>query len=380
MKNFVPLIALIRKDLILYVANRRALVLSLLMPIVLGGFLGFIFGGSVRSEPVKVEVGLVQLDDSALGQKIGAALKGDSSLQVQEMDLPAAQALVNKGKLNVAIVLPAGFGVAASAAVLSGQAKPELPIIYDPSQQATLSMVRGLLIGQIMRIVSADASARGAPVGALSLPFSTREKATSASPNQYNGYAHAFAGMAVQFILFMGIDVGVGILLARRMGLWNRLLAAPISGETVLLARVISSALISFGVLLVVFAVAVGVFKVGIDGSLAGFIGVAACFAIMASCFGLLIAALGKTPEAARSIASFATLVMVMLGGAWMPSFVFPQWLQSATLLVPTRWAVDGLEAMTWRGLGFDAALPAMAAQLGFALLFGVVALWKFRR
>jgi ABC-2 type transport system permease protein len=47
---------------------------------------------------------------------------------------------------------------------------------------------------------------------------------------------------------------------------------------------------------------------------------------------------------------------------------------------VPTRWAVDGLDAMTWRGLGMDAAGAAMAAQLGFTLLFALLAVAKFKR
>jgi ABC-2 type transport system permease protein len=98
----------------------------------------------------------------------------------------------------------------------------------------------------------------------------------------------------------------------------------------------------------------------------------------MTATFGLLIAALGRTPEAARGLAIFGTLILVMLGGAWVPSFVFPAWLQKATLLVPTRWAVDGLDAMTWRGLGFGAAVAPMAVLLGFAALFGLVAFWRF--
>jgi ABC-2 type transport system permease protein len=71
---------------------------------------------------------------------------------------------------------------------------------------------------------------------------------------------------------------------------------------------------------------------------------------------------------------------MVMLGGAWVPSFLFPDWVQKITVAVPTRWAIDGLDAMTWRGLGMDAAVTAMAAQLAFALVFGVLAILKFKR
>jgi ABC-2 type transport system permease protein len=211
------------------------------------------------------------------------------------------------------------------------------------------------------------------------MPFVTTDQPMSAGP-KYNGYAHAFAGMAVQFILFMGIDAGISVLLAQRQGLWNRLLASPISLHTVLAARATSSALIAFALLLFIFAVAGLFFQVQIAGSLLGFLGVGLSFAMVTATFGLLIAAFGKTPEAARGMATFATLIMVMLGGAWVPSFLFPQWLQSLTLAVPTRWAVDGLDAMTWRGLPLDAAWAPMLAQLGFAALFGVLALWKFGR
>jgi ABC-2 type transport system permease protein len=198
--------------------------------------------------------------------------------------------------------------------------------------------------------------------------------------NPYNSYSHSFGGMAVQFILFMAIDAGIGILLAQKLGLWSRMLAAPISSHTLLLARVVSSAIISFAIIVAIFAVAIPAFGVRIHGSVLGMVGVAACFTLMAASFGLLVAALGKTPEAARSIATFATLIMVMLGGAWMPSQFFPQWLQTLTLFIPTRWVVDGFDAMTWRGLGLETALPAMGVQLGFALAFGSIALWRMRR
>jgi ABC-2 type transport system permease protein len=185
--------------------------------------------------------------------------------------------------------------------------------------------------------------------------------------------------MGVQFILFMGVDMGIGILLARRTGIWNRLLAAPVSMTTVLLARAVSAAVIALGLLCAIFLCAMLIFKVEISNP-AGFIGVGVCFALMTAGFGLLIAAFGKTPEAARGIAVFATLIMVMLGGAWVPSFIFPAWMQQLTVIVPTRWAVDGFDITTWRGLGMDAAFAPMLIQLLFAAVFATLAIWKFRR
>jgi ABC-2 type transport system permease protein len=420
-----PLIALVRKDLILFLSDRRALAISLALPIVIAAFFGSLFGGSAGTSAI--EVALVQQDGSEIGNKIAAGLKADPNLHITPLSMAEAEKAVRKGDQKVAIVLPAGFGEAAGAALFGNSTKPEIPLLYDPSQPAVLGMVKGMLTQQVMSTVSAemfggkmgqemtarslqqlDEKARtdpdskvlrdmlasvqkfqSLPKGAgeggaskgLSMPFTTSDRQLSSglAEQGYNAYAHAFAGMGVQFILFMGIDMGIGILLAQRSGVWNRLLAAPVGLTQVLLARAVSGAIIAFALLCIVFTVAVFAFGVHI-ASLPGFLGMALCFGVLTASLGLVIAAFGKTPEAARRIAMFAILVMVMLGGAWMPSFMFPAWMQQLTMAVPTRWAVDGLDAITWRGMDAMAVLPAMGVQLGFALVFGLLAVWKFRR
>jgi ABC-2 type transport system permease protein len=130
---------------------------------------------------------------------------------------------------------------------------------------------------------------------------------------------------------------------------------------------------------MVCFAFAMAVFRVRIQGSVAGFIGIAVA--------GVLPTAATSTPNAdaiieqatARGVTTLAVLLMVMLGGAWVPAFVFPAWLQQVTLLVPVRWAVDGLDAMTWRGVGSSGAAAPILVLLGFAAAFSALALVRFR-
>lgn len=105
----------------------------------------------------------------------------------------------------------------------------------------------------------------------------------------------------------------------------------------------------------------------------------AIAFCLLNASFGLLLAAIGRTPAATRGLAIMVTLILVMVGGAWVPAFIFPQWLQQASLIAPMRWAVDGLDAMTWRGLGFGAAIGPIAVLLGSSALCGIVAIWRFR-
>jgi ABC-2 type transport system permease protein len=225
----------------------------------------------------------------------------------------------------------------------------------------------------------ASPSAGGGRSG-LNMPYTVKEEAVTARKGvQYNSMAHSFAGMSVQFILFMGIDAGMLVLMQRRNGLWRRLQAAPISRFTVIASRAASAAVIAMIILAFVFSFARLAFGVRIEGSFAGFLGVCAAFSLMTAAFGLLIAMLGKTPEATRGISILVTLLLVMLGGSWVPAFLFPQWLQKATFAVPTRWAVDGLDATIWRGLDFNAVLPHIGALVAFAALFGAVAIWRFR-
>jgi ABC-2 type transport system permease protein len=423
--NLTALTALVRKDLKLFMGDRRALILSLAAPIVIGAFFGFLFSGDGKKDTAKIPVVLVDLDASVLSRAVGAKLAEDKLLMVRPETEAQARESVQKGKATAAVVLPRGFGESAANAFFSSLGKPEVTVFYDPSHGMEMGLLRGLLTQAAMEVVSREmftgdtgrtavkrslagldtsgvSSAEKAPLqdllrsvdrwnaqqsaapeqqrsGGVNLPYTLKEEPiTAGSGIAYNGYAHSFGGMGVQFILFMGIDAGVALLVLRRSGTWQRLRAAPLGRRGILLARALSAAILATGILLVIFAAARLLFGVRIQGSFTGFLGVTIAFALMTATFGLLIAALGRTPEAARGLAIFGTLIMVMLGGAWIPSFVFPAWLQRATLLVPTRWAMDGLDAMTWRGLGFSAAVGPMAVLLGFAALFGILALWRF--
>ncbi len=432
------MLALIRKDLHLFLGNRRSLMMSVMAPILIAAFFGSLFGRDSKVSMVPVAV--TDLDRSELSARIVASLRADASISLSE--LPADQALeqVRAGKLRAALTLPQGFAERAPRAFFGVGPKPEIVLVFDPSQATVLPLVRGLLAQHVMQPVSQSAfsltansvpgmreqiqqstrmeptqrselvtmfdsiarvrqhsagsvasAAPGAASGAagstgLGQPFSTREIEAAGSDALrqkqgagYNSYAHAFAGMGVQFILLMGVDVGVTYLLLRRSALWLRLRAAPLSRAQLLGSRMLSCALIAFGVFIVVFGVAIAVFGVRIYGSWVGLLAVMAAFALMTASFGLMIAAIGRTPEATRGLAIMVTLLLVMVGGAWVPSFLFPPWLQTVAAWTPVHWAVEGLDAMSWRAQPLASALMPVAVLLGFAAAFAAIALSRFR-
>jgi ABC-2 type transport system permease protein len=56
-----------------------------------------------------------------------------------------------------------------------------------------------------------------------------------------------------------------------------------------------------------------------------------------------------------------------------------PKALQQVGVAFPTRWAVEGMDAMTWRGLGLGHVLMPVAILLGFSVLFAAFAWMRFR-
>jgi ABC-2 type transport system permease protein len=436
--NRIAITALVRNDLRLYFTDRRAVIVGLLVPVMLAAFFGYIFNSTAqgsRQDAGKVPIAVVDEDGSPVSLAITADLAADGMLDVATLTRAEAIAAVRKGTRQVAAIFPKDFGTQSVAALFSGKDKPGLQLLVDPSQAMSARLAEGLLAQYAMRDISREAfagvtgrnamdgylaqldqaestparrelqdllrsvkrlnqlqtddraaAAAGATAAAgsaagfeLSIPYQLESTPATAARAPYNSFAHSFAGMSVQFILFAGIDAGILLLLLRQGGIWQRIRSAPLTRAEFILARILATTLISAFQLTVIYGVALTVFGVRISGSPAGFAVVAIAFCLLNAAFGLMLATIGRSTGATRGIAILVMLLLVMAGGAWVPSFIFPQWLQQLSLATPTRWAVDGLDAMTWRGLPFgDAVMPAIVL-CAFALLCGAVALWRFR-
>lgn len=384
--NAVAIRALIRNDLRLYLTDRRALVIGVAVPILIAAFFGYVFGGNGNAQtPGKIPISLVDEDQSAVSRAIAADFALDPMVAVQTLDRSAAEERVRTGKVQVAAIIPKNFGAASMQALFSGLAKPRIELLIDPSQAITGRVVEGLFTQHAMQEITkeafAGASGQAAPglKHGLSIPYEVAmRRVTSPGDVPYNGYAHSFAGMTTQFILLAGIDAGIVLLLARQRGIWQRLRSAPLSKTDFLVARTTATVLVSLFQFVLIYTAAIVIFGVRIRGSVAGFAALAAMLCLLNAAFGLMLASIGRSAAATRGLAVMATLLLVMVGGAWVPSFVFPRWLQRMSLAAPTRWAVDGLDAMSWRGLGLEAAAAPIAVLGATAIVCLVIAIWRF--
>ena len=100
---------------------------------------------------------------------------------------------------------------------------------------------------------------------------------------------------------------------------------------------------------------------------------------IMSSAFGVMLATLVKTERSAGSIGVLASLILAPLGGCWWPLFITPQWMQFLAKLTPHGWANSGFNKLLLFGAEFGDVVPEMLVLLGFAVLFTLIGIWRFR-
>lgn len=182
------------------------------------------------------------------------------------------------------------------------------------------------------------------------------------------------------FGFFIALTCALSFAEERRSGTWRRLLASPVPAWKLLAAKLVPY--VALGTIQVGLLFAIGALGFGmqIGDSIAALaalsVGVAAC----ATTLGLLIAALSSTEKQISSLGSILIMIMGLVGGCMFPRALMPHALQQVGLFVPHGWALEGYYALLiGHGTGFADVLRPIAAVYGFALLFAVAGLRRFR-
>ncbi|MBT9559669.1 MAG: ABC transporter permease [Myxococcales bacterium] len=412
--------AIVRRDVRRFLHDRNGAVLSVVMPIVLGALLGALFAPRVTRTRLLVVTGDAP---TATVTSLVESLRQTTALTIETTTRDAAESAVGRGDASAALILEAGTGGAA------GVTSPSAPaLLVDPSKPGEASLIDGVVKGawyenRITAVTSGperseNEAALGAALGAAGLAGGKQAAAivfdlagqmlgtagapgtTSAGglappirrvavagltgdgrPGQgYDTYAHNFAGMLCMFLLFFGIEQAKERIADRALGLDDRIHMSPGSALTVRFGQWIATALLACAISALVFGVAVLGFGVEVRGAWIGLFALVIGQAFFISAFSVALSDRCRSPRQASAIGTFFGLVASFLGGAWMPSFLLPDWVQDVAQVLPTHWATRGFAAVTWRGLGLqDAVVPALVL-IGLGLVLALISGGLIRR
>ncbi len=132
------------KDLKLLSRDKMGLFFILGFPLLIGLFFGSVMGGpSAGSKQNKLQLAVVDEDDSEMSQKFRQRLEGIESVELRALPRTEALEEVRKGRLVGLIALPAGFGASAG---IPWKPAPAIEIGMDPSRTAEAAMAEGFVM------------------------------------------------------------------------------------------------------------------------------------------------------------------------------------------------------------------------------------------
>lgn len=187
-------------------------------------------------------------------------------------------------------------------------------------------------------------------------------------------------GWAIQFLLFALSASAASLFRERDAGLFQRLLAAPLTRAHILWSKFLYGVILGLVQLVVLFVASSWLYGIDVLPHL-GLLAVVCVFAAAAcTSFGMLIAAIAPSPEAAGGLATFLIMLMSALGGAWFPISLMPGFIQQFSKLTLVYWSMEGFSAVLWAGHGLVQLLPLLGILGGITAAVMSLAVWRFNR
>ncbi|WP_051663383.1 ABC transporter permease [Alicyclobacillus macrosporangiidus] len=372
------------------------LVYMLVMPVV---FL-LVFGVLPHIGEKVLPVAVVDDDHTVVSRAYIAALRQTDGVHVEEMADDALGDALRSFRAACIVTFPHGF----QAVALSGQT-PQVIWVNSPNVSADTQadiqrlqerMQEWTLLGEagVQQARTGHAAATGGSGGDpwadafaagmkgaahLTPAFVSRAVSTSGADTASTSLPQdqqAVIGVALMFIIFTVFGSTGTVLLHRSSGVWDRLLASPAPRWQVLAGY----GLAFFSVGWVQFAIlylAGAVFGTPVPlNPLA--IAVVTLYVLAICGIALCIASLVKSAEQHMGVGTFVAVTTSMVGGAYWPLDIEPEWMQRLAWFVPQGWAVNGFKAAllgwgaapeTWLSMGVLAAIAVVFFTVGMVLL-----------
>jgi ABC-2 type transport system permease protein len=401
------------KDVRRRLAAPAGLLLNLAIPLVITGTMLLTFGrrggGDEQQAPVLRLLAVVQ-DEGPMARMIsGASQSPEFAKHIELRTVPDRESGLRRMRAEgfaALLVIPEDF----SDVLLDGR-RAELEMVKNPAQSvmpvvaqqgaevlALYLSIAASLLGEEGPRVRALFEGEGwdDPAGLASLLVTLRDRvvgiddylipplvevATARPEKQTAGFdwmAWMFPGMVVMVLLFGALVQMADVLRERQWGTLRRQFAAPLSATAILASKVLAAAaVVGLAVLLLIIAgAALFGIRWGNPGALAA---VALLVVLGATGFAALIYSFVRTERQGDGLGGVLVMVMSLLGGAFLPPQILPEWLQQVSVFTISHWSHGALRALATGG-GWAEVAPFLPALAGLAVSLSASGVFLLRR
>ena len=355
--------------------------------------LGFtaIFG--ISFDHFRPTVLVVDEDKSGYSEALINELKDDKGLNFEAMDMKDAAAKVEEGKAIAALVIPKGFdeGIKSGDSASLGVLKIKDDILIFTMQEVVSGIVLKMAGGERIADITADFIYTLKPEAGQAVKVSAYQSVMEAweykrplevisavagtgADSSYDNLKHSMIGFSLYFSMYTMV-FGIGTILNdRQYKTWQRMLITPVSKASILGGNMVTAYFI--GAIQIGILILGGKYLLGIDwgSSISGILTVAGSFVFAVTSMGLMLSGVVKTQTQLSAVTPVVLTSTSMLGGCmWPLDIVNNKVLLFLAELTPQKWAIQGMESIVSKGMGFEAAVyPAIVLMIMGVLFFAV--------
>ena len=383
------------KDLLQLTRDFKTFMFLIIMPIMFTFMFGFAFGGFSNNESdSRLPVGYLDQDNSWVSETLHDQLADSDVIRLDEnpkRTYPDLEKLVADGDLAAVIIVPYRYGT-----TFSKGKNARLIVIADTSTTAWTTIESDIL-ATLSRLDSALRTATiMEEIDAERMPFNysfeqslaawdeppiavkeTTSSAVADTSDSAESLAHTSPGMMLQFAIAGLLTAAQVIVTERKSRTLQRILTTATRRVHILLGHYLAIFTLIFTQFTLLIAFGQFILHVNYMRDPGATLLVAFSAALCIAALGLLIGVLARSEEQAVTFSLIPMFVLSGLGGAWVPLEVTGETFAAIGHLSPVAWAMDGFKNISIRGLSFDSVLLPVAALVGYAVVFFVLAVWR---
>lgn len=340
--------SLIKKEALHVFRDRRTMVITLLMPVLLL----LLFGFAISTEVNNVRVVAVVDRHTDETREIIERFSVNPYITFKGVtNNVTADNLLKTGGTDAVVLLKTNNGR------LSTQ------IIVDASNttvaQASTAYIRGIISGSDM-----------------TSPVLTQ---TLYNPQLKSAYNFVPGIMGMIFILICAIMTSVSIVSEKENGTMDLLLVSPVRPGTVIFGKLIPYFILSCTILAVMLIISYTVLELPLSSSIINVILLSIIYIILSLSIGLLVSTVVNTQLTALIVSAVVFMLpVIMLSGMIFPIDNMPVVLQWLSCIIPARWYTAAMRKLMIQQLEINYVLQEISILLSMTGLLLLFALKKF--
>jgi ABC-2 type transport system permease protein len=351
--------AILRREFIDVVRDRRSLILTFLYPI----SMLIMYGYGIRYDVDNVPLTILDYDETPESRDLTQQMIRSGYFHVVRWarDQREVDRDLTTDKSKAAVIIPVQF-----AARIRAGAPATVQAIIDGSDSNTATIAQGYLLAMIARYGIGLAPPGEASLGAAPIELKSR---VWYNP-ELKSVNFIVPGIIAVIMMIVGaILTALSIVKEKERGTIEQILVSPIRPLEMMIGKIIPYVIIAFIDLVIVVVAGYVIFAVPIKGSLFQLAIFALLYLIASLGTGVFVSTIADTMQTAMLAAIFISLMpSILLSGFVFPLENMPLPIQLISYFFPGRYFVTAIRGIYLKGVGITVLWPEAVLLLCFSV------------